>query len=273
MIQFFVSTKPDRERALYYYQRMLKANVKPSAHTYKLLLDCYGSLHPVDVRSMRDVFKTLEKDIPVEGTHWAALINSYGLSQNDLDTAIETFESIKQHPQSRKSGLPDAVTFEAMLNTCLANGRPDLVEHFSAEMRSSGLHSTAYCENARIKVCSIPPIRMFVRADDLMQAFTRQGNLEGSRAVFDALADPPSGVAATGNHPGGRRHGKKRLADRPASGSPVYREPSSYDAMIRAEVQMGDPARASEIVDLARQRAFPAQVIKGLQDLLNTPVQ
>lgn len=155
MIQFFVSTKPDRERALYYYQRMLKAGVRPSAHTYKLLLDCYGALQPVDQKSMRDVFKALERDhfVEVEGTHWAALINSYGLTQNDLDKAIETFESIASHPKNAKAArLPDAVTYEAILNSCLANNRPDLVEYFAKQMKDKAVHSTAYCENARIKV-------------------------------------------------------------------------------------------------------------------------
>lgn len=154
MIQFFVSTKPDRERALYYYQRMLKAGVKPSSHTYKLLLDCYGSLQPVDTRSMRDVFKMLEREkhVRLEGTHWAALINSYGLAQNDLDTAIETFESISKHAKSQRAGLPDAVTYEAILNSCLSNNRPDLVEYYAQDMRNRQIHSTAYCENARIKV-------------------------------------------------------------------------------------------------------------------------
>lgn len=159
MIQFFVSTKPDRERALYYYQRMLKAGVKPSAHTYKLLLDCYGSLKPIDTQSMVDVFKMLEKDnfISIQGTHWAALINSYGLAQNDLEKAIETFESIAGHRKSQRAGLPDAVTYEALLNSCLANNRPDLVEFYSADMQKRSVHSTAYCENARIKVCPYVP--------------------------------------------------------------------------------------------------------------------
>jgi pentatricopeptide repeat protein len=36
MIQLYVYTKPDRERVLHYYDTLLKANVKPSGHTYKV---------------------------------------------------------------------------------------------------------------------------------------------------------------------------------------------------------------------------------------------
>lgn len=106
----------------------------------------------------------------------------------------------------------------------------------------------------------------------LYQAFTRQGNLEAARRVFETLADPPTGVAASGNHPGGRRHNTQQNRASSVSktdpSAPVFREPSSFEAMIRAEVKMGDPDRAAALVEQARQRAFPAQVIKGLQDYL-----
>lgn len=106
------------------------------------------------------------------------------------------------------------------------------------------------------------------------QAFAKQGNLEGARQVFQGLIDPPTGVAASGNHPGGRRHIRTRKQAR-KHGEPeaVYREPSSFEAMIRAEVKMGDLAVAASLVELARQRAFPAQVIKGLEDQLTVGPQ
>jgi pentatricopeptide repeat protein len=36
MMQMYISTKPDREKALYYFDALLKANIEPSAHTYKV---------------------------------------------------------------------------------------------------------------------------------------------------------------------------------------------------------------------------------------------
>jgi pentatricopeptide repeat protein len=38
MMQLYAHTKPDRERVLHYYDQLLRAGVKPSAHTYKV---CY----------------------------------------------------------------------------------------------------------------------------------------------------------------------------------------------------------------------------------------
>jgi pentatricopeptide repeat protein len=36
MMQFYTSTKPDRERALHYYDALLRSGVRPTAHTYKV---------------------------------------------------------------------------------------------------------------------------------------------------------------------------------------------------------------------------------------------
>ena len=46
MMQFFITTRPDREKALSYFNAMLQLKVAPTGHTYKLLLDAYGSLEP-----------------------------------------------------------------------------------------------------------------------------------------------------------------------------------------------------------------------------------
>lgn len=56
MIQFYVQTKPDREKALKYYNQLKSFRVPPSAHTYKLLLDTYGS---IEVRLSRLLIRKL----------------------------------------------------------------------------------------------------------------------------------------------------------------------------------------------------------------------
>jgi pentatricopeptide repeat protein len=152
MIQFFVSTQPDREQALYYFKKMLGAGVNPSEHTYKLLLDCYGMIQPVDVASLRDVFSRLEGDkyVKVESVHWAALINSYGLAQSNLPEAIEIFNRIPNHRDS--TGLQDAICYEALIYACFANGEYAKVEEYAELMQDRRVHSTAYIENTRIKV-------------------------------------------------------------------------------------------------------------------------
>ena len=153
MMQYFVVTSPNREKALQYYQDMKRRKVQPSEHTYKLLLDCYGAIQPVDNEAMQSVFSQIERDrhIEVQGVHWAALINSYGCVQNNLEEAQQVFDSISVHPSS-DNGLPDAVCYEALLNACLVNGKPELVESYVDRLRQQKVHSTAYVENDRIKV-------------------------------------------------------------------------------------------------------------------------
>ena len=53
MMQFYISSQPDREKALSYFDAMLRARVAPTAHTYKLLLDAYGSLEPGECNGFR----------------------------------------------------------------------------------------------------------------------------------------------------------------------------------------------------------------------------
>lgn len=156
MIQFYTSTQPDREKALYYYDQLLAAGVAPTGHTYKLLLDAYGSIGTPDAQSMSDVFDrlVLDKKVTVTGAHWASMINAWGCIQQDLDRATSIFDSIAHHPSTRNSDvpLPDAVVYESLLNAFLANSRPDLCAKYLAQMKERGVRMTAYVANTLIKV-------------------------------------------------------------------------------------------------------------------------
>ncbi|KAG8688897.1 hypothetical protein FRC08_011210 [Ceratobasidium sp. 394] len=232
MMQFFVTTKPNRERCLDYYQAMLDARVAPSAHTYKLLLDCYGSIEPVDLASMEDVFQRLQHDrhVSVQGAHWAALINAYGCAAHDLDRALSTFDRIPTHTQ------PDAVAFEALFNAIVMHHRVDLVPTYLERMANAGVHMTAYISNLLIK------------------GYAAAGQLERARGVFDAMSDPPVGLAAVHNHPGhAHAHGSESEMAVPV-GAPVFREPSTWEAMVRAELGAGEKERAAVLLDRMEDR-------------------
>lgn len=158
MMQFYTSTKPDRQRALHYYDALVAAGVPPTGHTYKLLLDAYGSIGEPDIRSMEDVFTTLVRDraVTVTGAHWASLINAYGSVAKNLERAIAVFDSIEKHPSTvrSRSQLPDAVVYEALLNALLANERADLCDKYLTQMKHRGVRMTAYVANTLIKVSS-----------------------------------------------------------------------------------------------------------------------
>ncbi|QRW01656.1 pentatricopeptide repeat-containing protein 5, mitochondrial [Ceratobasidium sp. AG-Ba] len=246
MMQFFVATKPNRERCLDYYQAMLDARVAPSAHTYKLLLDCYGSIEPVDLASMEDVFKRLQQDrhVAVQGAHWAALINAYGCSAHNLEQALATFERIPAHAQ------PDAVAFEALFNVIVSNHRVDLVPVYLERMANVGVHMTAYIGNLLIK------------------GYASAGQLERARGVFESMSDPPVGLAAVHNHPGHSHvHGSEGDMLVPV-GAPVYREPSTWEAMVRAELGAGEKERAARLLDRMEDRMFPVAVTSRIRSIM-----
>ncbi|GAA5920055.1 hypothetical protein JCM1841_000405 [Sporobolomyces salmonicolor] len=256
MIQFYTSTKPDRQRALHYYNELTKARVPPTGHTYKLLLDAYGSIGEPDLEAMQQVFARLVQDrrVSVTGAHWASLIHAYGSVVKNLDRAIAIFDSIPAHPSTRNNPngpLPDAVVYEALLNALLANERPDLSDKYLHEMRDKGVRMTAYVANSLIK------------------GHTTQNNFAAARAVFLAMQDPPVGVASAGNHSVDRhpKHHRQASAAMPVD-APVYREPSTYEAMVRCELKAGEPAKAAELLKMAEARAFPPAVIARLQRLL-----
>lgn len=254
MMQLYTQTKPDRARALHYYESMRKMGVKPTAHTYKLLIDAYGAIEPVDVASMEDAFAQLvaDRSVPVQGTHWAALINAYGCAKKDLDKAIEIFESIPSHPSTRKAHgrLPDEVVFEALMNVFVRLRRPDLMAAYQARMPALGIRMTAYIANFLIK------------------GYAASGNIEGARALFESLADPPTGVAAPNNH--------APHEDKPESPSPilnvpegvVFREPSTWETMVRAELGHGNREQAIALLQRVQARGFPPAVYNRISGIM-----
>ncbi|KAI5477331.1 pentatricopeptide repeat protein [Pseudohyphozyma bogoriensis] len=255
MIQFYTSTKPDRERALFYYDKLLEAGVRPTGHTYKLLLDAYGSVGIPDAHSMSDVFEQLVKDqtVTVTGAHWGSLVHAWGCVQRNLDHAVAIFDSIATHRSTAKSKspLPDAVCYESLLNAFVANGRPELCDKYVQQMEQRGVRMTAYVANTLIK------------------ARIALGDMDGARKLFDSLSDPVAGAAAAGNHTV-NRHPKHHT---PTSAAPapegiVFREPSTYDTMIRAEVAAGESSRAAELMKKLEERAFPEAVVQPLRKLL-----
>ncbi|KAM0756175.1 hypothetical protein T439DRAFT_320873 [Meredithblackwellia eburnea MCA 4105] len=257
MIQFYTQTKPDRERALAYYDAMLKVDVKPTSHTYKLLLDAYGLVGETDAPSLSAVFEQLLKDpsVEVNGAHWASLITAWGAHQKDLPRATSIFESIAEHPSTlrSKSNLPDAVVYESILNACIANGQPQQCLTYLEDMKRRGVHLTAY-------VCN-----------SLITAHAAQNDMESARAVFESMEDPAVGVAAAGNHPVDRHPKHHHLSGQsnilPAT-APVFREPSTWTAMVQSEVAAGELGRAGALLARLESRAFPEAVVNKIRKLL-----
>ncbi|KAH9885082.1 hypothetical protein C8Q73DRAFT_795970 [Cubamyces lactineus] len=252
MMQLYTHTKPDRERVLHYYNALRAANVQPTAHTYKLLIDAYGCIEPIDLPAMQQVFDDLvaDRNVAVQGTHWAALINAWGCVQKDLDQAVAIFDSIATHPTTNPRGppMPDAVVYEAMINTLVTLRRMDLVPAYIDRLRASGVHMTAYIANLLIK------------------GYASVGNIERSREIFESLQDPQEGVAAPHNH--APHQNKPQTASSVPADAPVYREPSTWEAMVRAELGNGQRDRAVVLLQRLQARMFPPAVYQRISGIM-----
>ncbi|KIJ61030.1 hypothetical protein HYDPIDRAFT_97377 [Hydnomerulius pinastri MD-312] len=247
MMQLYAHTKPDREMVLKYFNKMTDAGITPSAHTYKLLIDAYGTIEPIDVKAMEDVFQRIQMSrVQLQGSHWAALINAYGCVLKDLDRAISIFDSIATHPSSKRgTPLPDSVTYESLINVLVTHKRMDLAQTYLTQLRESGVHMTAYIANLLIK------------------GYAANGDINEARTIFESLSDPASGVAAPGNHV---PHDSTSLSVSPNSRS--YREPSTWEAMFRAELGNGDRDRAVALLERLQARQFPPAVYNRIRGIM-----
>ncbi|KAI9059001.1 hypothetical protein FKP32DRAFT_1580614 [Trametes sanguinea] len=252
MMQLYTHTKPDRERVLHYYNALREANVQPTAHTYKLLIDAYGCIEPIDLGAMQKVFDELlaDRSVAVQGTHWAALINAWGCVQKDLDQALEIFDSIATHPTTNPQGppMPDAVVYEALINTLVTVRRMDLVPMYLERLRASGVHMTAYIANLLIK------------------GYASVGEIERSREIFESLHDPEEGVAAPHNH--APHQNKPHAVNSVPPDAPVFREPSTWEAMVRAELGIGERDRAVALLQRLQARMFPPAVYQRISGIM-----
>lgn len=195
MIQYYQS-RGDRETALRYYDRMVRARVRPTDHTWRLLLDAYGTIEPVDERSALDVFARIRRDdaVKLSGLHWASLISMYGVGLRDADKAVATFESIAKDAWSSRAQprLPDAIVYEALFNVIHLNQRYDLIAPYRQRMARDGVvMSACACPRGALMQLTCADI-----ANTLIGAFAAQGDMAEARRIFDALSDPAAGVAA-----------------------------------------------------------------------------
>ncbi|WVR04172.1 hypothetical protein IAU60_001172 [Kwoniella sp. DSM 27419] len=240
MMQFYLQTQPNRERVLYYYNALRLAQVPPSAHTYKLLLDTYATLAPIDLEAMENVFAEIQsnRSVPVQGAHWASLITAYGLHARDLAKAKEVFDRIPG------GATREAVVWEAMLNVLAQSGSVDELELTRHKMASSGVQPTAYVYNA------------------LINGYSRANKVDQAREVFESMGDSVTGVAAPNNHPTLLTSSGHTKPNTVTSGPTdvVYREPSTYEAMIRAEVRAGERQRAEQVLQRMEERGYPVAV-------------
>lgn len=166
MIQYFLNTKRDRSKVLAYYERMQSRNIKPTMHTYKLLIDAHASLEPMDMDAAEKVLDSMQAaGVQPDAVHYASLVHAKGCVQHDLSAARKVFDSVVSDRRVRLQPCLYQALFEAMV----ANNRVADTEEVVASMAQRNVEMTAYIANT------------------LIQGWATEGNLSKAKTIYDNI--------------------------------------------------------------------------------------
>ncbi|KAI9012570.1 hypothetical protein CLU79DRAFT_798174 [Phycomyces nitens] len=226
MMQFYVRQQPNRERVLEYFGEMRRRHIKPSVHTYKLLMEAYASMAPYDMPMAHRMLHEMERKdrLRPQATHYATLIYAYGTLQLDLKSAERVFEEMLKAKVE-----PDEAVYQAMLDTLISNDCLERAEAMYQDMLESITKSSSpYIEN------------LFIRG------YGFKGQVDKAREVFEAMTDDRQSPLNKG----------------------VIREPSTFEAMVRAYLENNMVLEAKQVLDLMVEREFPEKVVAVVADLV-----
>jgi pentatricopeptide repeat protein len=147
IIQYFLNTKRDRSKVLQYYERMKARNIKPTSHTYKLLIEAHASLEPVDLQAAENILAEMKAaGVAPEAVHFGTLIHAKGCVMHDMAGARQTFDSIV------KGGLvkPTDNLYQNLLEAMVANHEVTRTQEVLNDMASRGVRMTPYIANTLI---------------------------------------------------------------------------------------------------------------------------
>lgn len=142
LIQFYVYTRKDRAAALEIYKRLKQrarsgaAAIQPSEHTYRLLIDAYTLIEPVDIKAADDVLLTIAAaNGNITTRHYAALIFSRGVVCRDISMAMQFYETLTK----QKGVRPDRHIFQAVIESLVACGQEEDIPAIFKEMVAYGV--------------------------------------------------------------------------------------------------------------------------------------
>ena len=147
LMQFFLTTKRDSQKVLSYYDRMQSRKIQPTMHTYKLLIDTYATLEPVDLAAAEGVLDTIRASGQCpEAVHYASLIHSKGCALHDMMGARRTFDEVLAGGEIR----PQACLYQALFESMVANHCVSQTEEVLDAMTAKGVEMTPYIANTLI---------------------------------------------------------------------------------------------------------------------------
>lgn len=166
IIQYFLNIKHDRHKVLRYFDRMLSRGIRPTTHTYKLLIDAHASIHPVDMRAAENVLSSMRAGgLQPECVHYASLIHGKGSAQRDLPAALGVFNDAVADKRVRLQ----PILYQALFEVMVANGRVEDTEPMLQSMKMRNIEMNGYIANT------------------LIQGWASAGNLPKAKAVYDCI--------------------------------------------------------------------------------------
>ncbi|KAL4966864.1 uncharacterized protein BDV14DRAFT_188773 [Aspergillus stella-maris] len=166
MIQYFLNTKRDRSKVLTYYERMLSRNIKPTMHTYKLLIDAHASLEPIDMEAAGKVLETVKASgQEPEAVHYASLIHAKGCVMRDMEAAHTVFKTAVSNPRVHVQPC----LYQALLESMVANHQVAQTESIVEDMAKRRVEMTAYIANT------------------LIHGWAAEGNVQKANAIYNSV--------------------------------------------------------------------------------------
>lgn len=166
LMQFFLTTKRDKSKVLSYYERMKSKGIQPTNHTYKLLIDTYATLEPVNMSAAEAVLDVIRGsgDKP-EAVHYSSLIHAKGCVLHDLEGARAIFDAVLADPSIR----PQACLYQALFESMVANHQFSDADALLKNMSSRRVEMTPYIANT------------------LIHGWANEKKIEKSKAIFEAV--------------------------------------------------------------------------------------
>ncbi|KAF1956402.1 pentatricopeptide repeat protein [Byssothecium circinans] len=171
-------------KVLAYYERMRSKRIEPTTHTYKLLIDTYATLEPVDMEAAERVLEHIRQAgaIP-EAVHYSSLIHAKGCVLHDMEGARKLFDTVLADTRIRPQACLYQALFEAM--SVLSDMRARRVE-MTPYIANSLIHGWALVHNIDKAKSIYESVRESKREPSTYEAMTR---------AFMAVEDRASAMA------------------------------------------------------------------------------
>lgn len=166
IIQYFLNTKRDRSKVLAYFERMKARKIKPTSHTYKLLIDAHATLEPINLSAAEAILHNIKASgMQPEAVHYGSLIHAKGCVMHDMAAARATFDSVLSDGAVRPTDTLYQNLFEAMV----ANHQVADTSKVLEDMTVRHVPLTPYIANT------------------LIHGWAADGNIDKAKSIYDSL--------------------------------------------------------------------------------------